>query len=109
MDKERRWTMHAIKATWINGQILPSEPVDWPEGSELLVEPIVPSEAKIGLTEEEWRDDPESIAAWEAGIRSIEPPEYSDQERAEMARYREEYRRYNLEAVRRQMEAGEER
>ena len=101
--------MNAIKAIWANGQILPSEPVDWPEGSELLVEPIVPNEAKIGLTEEEWRDDPESIAAWEAGVRSIERPEYSDQERTEMARYREEYRRYNLEAVRRQMEAGNER
>jgi hypothetical protein len=100
--------MHAIKATWINGQILPSEPVDWPEGSELLVEPIVPNEEKIGLTEKEWRADPESIATWEAGVRSIEPPEYSDAERAEMARYREEYRRFNLEAVRRQMEAGDE-
>ncbi len=99
--------MHAIKATWINGQILLSEPVDWPEGSQLLVAPIVP-EVKIGLTEEEWRDDPESIAAWEVGVRSIEPPEYSDAERAEMDRYRAEYRRYNLEAVRRQMQAGDE-
>jgi hypothetical protein len=108
MDKEGSWIMHAIKATWINGQILPSEPVDWPEGSELLVEPIVPNAGKAGLIEAEWRDDPESIAGWEAGVRSIEPPVYSDQERAELARYREEYRRYNLEAVRRQMEAEEE-
>jgi hypothetical protein len=100
--------LNAIKATWINGQILPSEPVDWPEGSELLVEPIMPKEERIGLTEEEWRDDPEAIAAWEAGVRGIEPPEYSDEERAEMARFRAEYRRYNLEAVRRQMEAGDE-
>jgi hypothetical protein len=80
--------MHAIKAVWINGRIVPSEPVNWPEGSELLVEPIVPKEAKLGLTEEEWRDDPESIAAWEAGVRSIETPEYSGAERTEMARYR---------------------
>jgi hypothetical protein len=101
--------LQAIKATWINGHILPSEPVDWPEGSELLVEPIAASEQKIGLTEEEWRDDPESIAAWIAGVRSIERPEYTAEERAEMARYRGEYRRYNLEAVRRQMEAGDER
>jgi hypothetical protein len=97
--------MHAIKAIWKNGQILPSEPVDWPEGSELMVEPIVPKEERVGLTEEEWGDDPASIAAWETGARSIETPEYSDEEQAEMARYREECRRYNLEAVRRQMEA----
>ena len=83
--------------------------MDWPEGSELLVEPIVSTEQKIALTEEDWRDDPESIAAWIAGVRSVERPEYSAEERAEIARYREEYRRYNLEAVRRQMEAGNER
>ncbi len=47
----------AIKATWKNGQILPNEPVDWPEGSELLVEPFESSH-KIGMDESEWRDDP---------------------------------------------------
>src|SRR5262245_35201922 len=26
--------MNAIKATWKNGQIVPAEPVDWPEGSD---------------------------------------------------------------------------
>jgi len=101
--------MHPIKAIWKNGLILPSEPVDWPEGSELMVEPILPNDERVGLTEGEWRDDPASIAAWETGVRSIEPPVYSDEERAEMTRYREECRRYNLEAVRRQMEAGDER
>lgn len=100
--------MHAIKAIWTNGQILLCEPVDWPEGSEVIVEPIMPK-GRTGLTEEEWRDDPASVAAWEAGVRSIETPEYSDQERADMARYRQEYRRYNLEAMRRQIEAGDER
>lgn len=98
--------MHAIRATWTNGQILPAEPVDWPDGIGLLVEPLVPE--SMGMTEEEWRDDPASIAAWEAGVRGIETPEYTDEERAEMARYREEYRRYNIEAMRRQMEAGDE-
>jgi len=37
----------------------------------------------------------------------IEPLEYTDEERAELARYREEFRRYNLEAVRKQMGLGE--
>ena len=72
--------MHAIKATWTNGRILPSEPVDWPEGCELLVEPAAPAE-KIGLDESEWRDDAESIAAWVAWVDSIEPPVLSDTER----------------------------
>jgi hypothetical protein len=102
-----------------NGVVVFDTPNTFPDGTAVKVEAIeAPSNGTkrstldrlgdIGLTEEEWRDDPESIAAWVAGVRSIERPEYSDEERAEMARYREEYRRYNLEAVRRQMEAGDE-
>ena len=98
--------MNAIKAIWTNGQIVPAEPVDWPEGSVLLVEPMVPSE-KIGLDESDWRDDAEALADWEAWIRTIEPLEYTDEERAEMARYNEAFRRYNLEAVRKQMGLGD--
>ena len=44
------------------------------KGSELMIERIVPTEDVLGLTEADWRDDPESIAVWEAGVRSIEPP-----------------------------------
>jgi hypothetical protein len=108
LRKKGRWTLHAIEATWTNGQILPSEPVDWPEGSELLVEPVTPNSEKIGLSEEEWRDDAEAIAQWEAWVRSIEPLEFTAEERANMARYKEEFRRFNIEAVRRQTEAREE-
>jgi hypothetical protein len=94
--------MNAIKATWTNGKIVPAEPVDWPEGSQLLVEPVGPSE-KIGLDEADWRDSPEALSDWEAWIKAIEPLEYTEQERAELERYREDFRRYNLEAVRKQM------
>ena len=96
--------MHAIKATWINGQIVPAEPVDWPEGSELLVE-LVAADEKIGMTEEEWRDDPESIAAWIAAVEKIEPMIWAEGEREEYERYRKECRAFNIEAVRKQMEA----
>ncbi len=99
--------MHAVKATWTNGLILPSEPVDWPEGCELVVEPAKPS-AKIGLDESDWRDDAESIADWVAWVDTIEPLVLSDAERAEMERYRDEHRRFNIEAVRQQMMSGVE-
>ena len=52
--------MYPIKATWINGRIMPAEPVDWPEGSELIVEPVA-TPGKIGLDESEWRDDAEAL------------------------------------------------
>lgn len=65
--------MHAIRATWTNGRILPLEPIDWPEGTELMVQPVTSSE-KIGMDESDWRDDPESVAAWIAAVvhRKIE-------------------------------------
>lgn len=96
--------MDSIKATWRDGQIMPAEPVDWPDGSELIVERIGPAQDKIGLTEEEWGDDPESIAAWIAKVEKLEPMVWGDGEREEYERYREISRQYNLSAVRKQME-----
>ncbi len=95
--------MRAIKAIWTNGRILPSEPVDWPEGSELVVEPVASSE-KIGMDESEWRDDPESIAAWITAVEKIEPMIWAEGESEEYERFRKEFRQFNIEAVRKQME-----
>jgi hypothetical protein len=99
--------MNPIKATWINGSIVPAEPVDWPEGSELIVAPVA-TPGKIGLDESEWRDDAEALAAWDAWLPTVEPLVLIDEERAAFASYREELRKYNLEAVRRQMASGDE-
>lgn len=96
--------MNAIMATWKNGQIMPSEPVDWPEGSRLLVEPLEVRGEKIGLDELEWEDTPEVLADWEAWIKTIEPMVWAEGEREEYERHREEVRKFNIEAVRKQME-----
>jgi predicted DNA-binding antitoxin AbrB/MazE fold protein len=32
--------MNTIHAVWKNGQIVPMQPVDWPEGTPLTVEPV---------------------------------------------------------------------
>lgn len=96
--------MNAIKAIWTNGQIVPAEPVSWPEGSELVVEPLAPNGETVGLTEEEWHDDPESIEAWVAAVEQIEPLIWADDERAELERYRATQRQFNIDAVRRQMD-----
>ena len=79
MENKARWPVNAIRATWTNHQIVPAEPVDWPEGSTLLVEPISSSE-KIGIDESEWRDDPESIAEWIAWVDTIEPLVLNEEE-----------------------------
>lgn len=99
--------MNAIRATWTNGRIVPTDPVDWPEGSKLLVEPVISDTEGIGLAEEDWRDDPQSIANWIAWVDTIEPLELSDEERTEAERYRAEQKQFNIEAVRRQMGLGD--
>jgi hypothetical protein len=96
--------MNAIKAIWTHGQIVPAVPVDWPEGSELVVEPIVPNGVKMGLTEDQWLDDPESIAAWVAAVEQIEPLVWSDGEQEEQASYRAKQRQFNIDAVQKEME-----
>lgn len=97
--------MHAIKATWSNGFILPSEPVNWPDGIQLRVEPMSDSE-QIGMNEADWKDDPASIAAWIAGIQDLKPMKWEEGEEEAYQRYREETKRFNIEAVRRQMESA---
>ena len=81
--------MNAVKATWTNGQILPGEPIDWPEGSELVVEPVGAGGAKVGLDESEWRDDPAARADWDAWLRTVEPLVLTDEERAAFAAHEE--------------------
>jgi len=65
--------MNAIKATFTNGRIVPSELVDWPEGSELMVEPVAIGDERFGMREEDWGDDPESIAQWIAAVEKMNP------------------------------------
>jgi hypothetical protein len=100
--------MNAIQATWINGHIVPDEAVNLPEGCKLIVEPVLLEGEKIGLTEAEWRDDPEAIAAWSAWLKTIEPLEFTDEEVAANEKFEAEFRKFNIEAVRQQMEREDE-
>jgi len=62
-------TIHAV---WKNGQIVPTQPVDWPEGTALAVEPIEeslvtdPQGDLLG-------DDPASIARQQFPTRDFRP------------------------------------
>jgi hypothetical protein len=71
--------MKTIHAVWKNGQIVPTQPVDWPEGTALAVEPIGeslvtdPNGDLLG-------DDPASIARWLAWFDSLEPLNFTPEE-----------------------------
>ena len=98
--------MDAIKATVQQGRIELEVPPDWSDGTEVLIEPTTAPSGKIGIDESEWRDDPDSLADWEAWIQTIEPLEFTPEEARKIAEFDEQMRQYNLEAVRRQMEQG---
>jgi hypothetical protein len=73
--------MNAVKATFKNGQIIPAEPVAWPEGTELRVEPVAEADTG-GLREEDWQTDPEAVADWLRWYASLEPLEFTPEEEA---------------------------
>lgn len=98
--------MQPLTGSIHEGRIVPDGPVDWPQGTKVEIIPQRAPAEKIGLGEAEGRDDPEALADWEAWLRTIEPLELTPAERAERACFREEMRRFNPEAVRRQMEEG---
>jgi hypothetical protein len=60
-----------------------------------------PDNDKMGLTEAEWRDDAEALADWAAWLDTIEPVEFAADDA-----FAEAFRRFNIEAVRKQMEEG---
>jgi hypothetical protein len=98
--------MNAIRATVMQGRLELKVPPDWPDGTEVLIEPTTVPEEKVGIDESEWRDDPESLADWDVWIKAIEPFELTPEEARRNADFAEQMRQYNVEAVRRQMCEG---
>jgi hypothetical protein len=96
--------MDAIRATVSSGRPELDAPPDWPEGTEVLIEPMRGRGEKIGIDESEWSDESGSFADWEAWIKTIEPLEFTPEESKGVAEFDDRMRRYNLDAVRREMQ-----
>src|SRR4051812_2621264 len=96
--------MSAIRAIVNDGRLEVEAPPDWPDGTEVRIEPMTPAE-KIGIDESEWRDDPAALADWAAWIETIEPLEFTPEEVVRFAEFDEQMRRHNVEAARCRMEA----
>ncbi len=96
--------MSAIKATVKSGQLELQSPLEWPDGTEVLIEPTMTrAEKTFGIDESQWSNDPDSLADWAAWIKTIEPLEFTSGEAEKMAEFDERMRLYNIEAVCRQM------
>lgn len=74
--------MTALKAIVKNGKIELAAPDDWPEGTEVRIEPI-PAPGSVGIRDEEWPDSPEGIARQLALMDRIEPSEITTEEAAD--------------------------
>ena len=75
--------MSVRKATVRNGKIELNAPDDWPEGTEVRIEPVVPVPASSCLRDEEWPDTPEGIARHLALMDRIGPMDITAEEEAE--------------------------
>ena len=84
--------MSSIKGTYTHGQIILRQPVAWPEGTEVLVEPV--TEETLGVREEDWPQTPEAIAQHLALMDEMEPLEMSPAEEAGWQADREAQRDY---------------
>jgi hypothetical protein len=71
--------MSAIKATVRNRQLHVEVPADWPEGCEVVIEPV-PARAVHGMREEDWPTTPEGIAALLKRWDELEPVGMTEEE-----------------------------
>ncbi|MEZ0267628.1 MAG: hypothetical protein ACAI43_23090 [Phycisphaerae bacterium] len=88
--------MNAIKATVRNGRIEADEPVNLPDGTELLVVPADQAERVDADEEPGWDNSPEGIAAWLKWYDSLEPLVLTPEDEAEIARARREQKEWEL-------------
>ena len=95
--------MNVIKATVKSGRLELHTPLDWPNGTEVLIEPTVAGSQGFGIDESQWRDDAESLADWDAGIKTIKPFDFTPEEAKTFAEFKERMRVHNIAAVERQM------
>jgi hypothetical protein len=87
-------------------KIVLDAPESWPDGTQVdaQIQPI--SASRIGIDESDWQDDAETLADWDSWITTIEPLEFTAEEKAAIARFDEQMRQFNIEAVRKQMGLG---
>jgi hypothetical protein len=85
-----------IHATWINGRIVPDDPVDLPEGCRLRVEPELAESEAIGISEEDWDNSPEAISEWLEWYKSLEPLVLTPEEEADLGRWRQKVKEYTI-------------
>lgn len=87
--------MSAIRGKYVDGTVVLDAPADWPNGTEVVVEPASNGES-IGTSEEEWDNSPEGIADWLRWYDALEPLEFTPEEEAAIAAWRKTVKEYTI-------------
>jgi hypothetical protein len=86
--------MDGIKALIRNGRVEPEQPLELPEGTEVL---IVPAHAADDDDDDGWDNSPEGIAAWLEWYRTLEPLQFTPEEKAALEADRAERKAWELQ------------
>lgn len=97
--------MLEVSGTVTNGVVVPATPGRLPEGAKvrIVIEDVAEKPPQIGMREEDWPTTPEGIEEHLRRMREFEPVELTPADEARIAAWRAEMKRFNIEAVRKQM------
>jgi len=104
--------MLEITSEFRDGVFVPDSPVELPRGTKARIQIPDPNTTRSDheadlpfqmLREEDWPTTPEGIAALLERWKEHQPPIYVPGEEAELKAWRAEMKRFNIEAVRKQM------
>lgn len=91
--------MKSIHAIWKDGRIVPTQPVDWPDGTALSVEPLEQSSAAVP-EEDLTGDDPTAISRWLTYFDALPPLRMAAAEEAEWQAARRQMKDYTVTRMR---------
>ena len=91
-----------IQAIVRDGRVEASAPADWPEGTQVAIEPL--RQDSIGMREEDWPTSADGIAAMLERWDKLEPLEMTAEEEADLDAWRQKMKEYSIANMNRSIE-----
>ena len=87
--------MNTITGTVKDRQILVEVPDDWPEGCEVVIEPMSP-DLLVQRSKSDVPETPEEIEDWLRWFHALEPLEFTAEEETDLAGWRQKQKAYSI-------------